>query len=58
MCILVPDERYETDAGCMGKTWYSGRSFCGNGHGIRYPKFEYARGAQKSGKQAIHHLKF
>ena len=36
----------------------SGRSFRGNSHGIGYPKFEYARGAQKSGKQAIHRLKF
>ena len=36
-CVYLgfPNERYETDAGCMGKTWYSRRSFCGNSHGIR-----------------------
>lgn len=32
--------------------------FVATAMGFGYPKFDYARGAQKSGKQAIHRLKF
>ena len=32
--------------------------FVATAMGFGYPKFNYARGAQKSGKQAIHRLKF